>query len=221
MNILPQQLNALDILNIFIEEHRICSPLDAEADVSLILNFNTTVHDWREARDLMRWKPLSRYLNAEFNLTVSEQQWKAVLTPARKRTLREVCELIAQYCTFTSVTPVRLLGNSCLSASVFITLKKYLARRGVQVDELKPSTPIAPYLDTDFSAMIEQIGILARGNKVFEVLDYTSTAHLNHPSFSSSTTTVPLKTGSILTFRDVVEKIMAVNDTLKYELFNH
>jgi len=221
MNILPQQLNALDILNIFIEEHRICSPLDAEADVSLILNFNTTVHDWREARDLMRWRPLSRYLNAEFNLTVSEQQWKAVLTPARKRTLREVCELIAQYCTFTSVTPVRLLGNSCLSASVFITLKKYLARRGVQVDELKPSTPIAPYLDTDFSAMIEQIGILARGNKVFEVLDYTSTAHLNHPSFSSSTTTVPLKTGSILTFRDVVEKIMAVNDTLKYELFNH
>jgi len=221
MNILPQQLNALDILNIFIEEHRICSPLDAEADVSLILNFNTTVHDWREARDLMRWRPLSRYLNAEFNLTVSEQQWKAVLTPARKRTLREVCELIAQYCTFTSVTPVRLLGNSCLSASVFITLKKYLARKGVQVDELKPSTPIAPYLDTDFSAMIEQIGILARGNKVFEVLDYTSTAHLNHPSFSSSTTTVPLKTGSILTFRDVVEKIMAVNDTLKYELFNH
>lgn len=31
MNILPQQLNALDILNIFIEEHRICNPLDVEA----------------------------------------------------------------------------------------------------------------------------------------------------------------------------------------------
>ena len=60
MNILPQQLNALDILNIFIEEHRICSPLDDEADVSIILNFNTTVSDWRCARDLMRWRPLSR-----------------------------------------------------------------------------------------------------------------------------------------------------------------
>ncbi|WP_230381581.1 hypothetical protein [Myroides albus] len=169
MNTLPQQLNALDILNIFIEEHRICSPLDFEADVSFILNFNTTISDWRCARDLMPWRPLSRFLNVEFNLTVSEQQWKAVLTPARKRTLRDVCELIAQHCTFTSVTPVQLLENSCLSASVFITLKKYLARRGVQVDELKPSTPIAPYLHTDFSALVEQIGILARGNKVFEI----------------------------------------------------
>jgi len=212
MNTLPQQLNTLDILNIFIEEHRICSPLDVEADVSIILNFNTTVSDWRCARGLMRWRPLSRFLNAEFNLTVSEQQWKAVLTPARKRTLRDVCELIAQHCTFTSVTPVRLLGNSCLSASVFITLKKYLARRGVQVDELKPSTLIAPYLDTDFSAMIEQIGILARGNKVFEVLDFTSTVNLNKTFLNLPSTPVALETGSILTFRDVVEKIIAVND---------
>ncbi len=212
MNILPQQLNALDILNIFIEQHRICSPLDIEADVNFILNFNTTVSDWRCARDLMPWRPLSRFLNVEFNLTVSEQQWKSVLTPARKRTLRDVCELIAQHCTFTSVTPVRLLGNSCLSASVFITLKKYLARRGVQVDELKPSTPIASYLDTDFSAMIEQIGILARGNKVFEVLDFTSTAHLNKPFLNFPSTPVALETGSILTFRDVVEKIIVVND---------
>lgn len=74
MNTLPQQLNALDILNIFIEEHRICSPLDFEADVNFILNFNTTVSDWRCARDLMRWRPLSRFLNTEFNLTVSEQK---------------------------------------------------------------------------------------------------------------------------------------------------
>jgi len=49
MNILPQRLNALDVLNIFIEEHRICSPLDFEADETIILNFNTTVRDWREA----------------------------------------------------------------------------------------------------------------------------------------------------------------------------
>ncbi|EHQ43913.1 hypothetical protein [Myroides odoratus] len=212
MNILPQPLNALDILNIFIEEHRICSPLDFEADVTIILNFNTTVSDWRCARDLMRWRPLSHFLNAEFNLSLSEEQWKSVLTPARKRTLREVCELIANHCSFPTVTPVRLLGNSCLSAAVFITLKKYLARRGVQVDELKPSTPIGPYLHTDFSAMIKQIGILARGNKVFEVFDYASTSHLNKPFLHLFTTRVALETGSILTFRDVVEKIIAVND---------
>lgn len=126
--------------------------------------------------------------------------------------MRDVCELIAQHCTFTSVTPVRLLGNSCLSASVFITLKKYLARRGVQVDELKPSTLIAPYLHTDFSAMIEQIGILARGNKVFEVLDFTSTVNLNKSFLNLPSTPVALETESILTFRDVVEKIIAVND---------
>ncbi len=213
MNILPQPLNALDILNIFIEEHRICSPLDFETDVTIILNFNTTVSDWRCARDLMRWRPLSHFLNAEFNLSLSEEQWKSVLTPARKRTLREVCELIANHCSFPTVTPVRLLGNSCLSAAVFITLKKYLARRGVQVDDIKPSTLIAPYLDDHFSEMIEQIGILARGNKIFEVLDYASTSHLNKSFFNLFSTRVALETGSILTFRDVVEKIIAVNDS--------
>ncbi len=41
--------------NIFIEEHRICSPLDFEADVTIILNFNTTVSDWRCARDLIHF----------------------------------------------------------------------------------------------------------------------------------------------------------------------
>lgn len=60
--------------------------------------------------------------------------------------------------------------------------------------------------------MIEQIGILARGNKVFEVLDFTSTAHLDKSFFNLSATPVALETGSILTFRDVVEKIIAVND---------
>ena len=211
MNILPQPLNALDILNIFIEEHRICSPLDFEADVTIILNFNTTVSDWRCARDLMRWRPLSHFLNAEFNLSLSEEQWKSVLTPARKRTLREVCELIANHCSFPTVTPVRLLGNSCLSAAVFITLKKYLARRGVQVDDLKPSTLIAPYLNDHFSEMIEQIGILARGNKVFEVLDYASTKDKKPFSCSYFFSSPELNTGSIQTFRGVVEKIIAVN----------
>ncbi|MDM1046034.1 hypothetical protein HX004_14485 [Myroides sp. 1354] len=210
MNILPQQLNALDILNIFIEEHRICSPLDFEADETIMLNFNTTVSDWRCARDLKPWRPLSRFLNDEFNLTLPEQQWKSVLTPARKRTLREVCELIANHCSFTTVTPIQLLGTPCLSASVFMTLKKYLARRGVKVDDLKPSTSIAPYLTDYFSEMIEQIGIIAKGNKVFEVLDYHSTENkrpLSLNYFSSS----KLNTGSIQTFRDVVEKIIAVN----------
>ncbi|MBB1140643.1 hypothetical protein [Myroides sp. WP-1] len=211
MNILPLQLNAIDILNIFIEEHRICSPLDFEADETIILNFNTTVSDWRCARDLMRWRPLSRFLNDEFNLTLSEKQWEPVLTPARKRTLREVCELIANHCSFTTVTPIQLLGAPCLRASVFITLKKYLARRGVKVDDIKPSTLIAPYLHDHFSEMIEQIGILARGNKVFEVLDYHPIENKSPLSLNYFFSSPKLNTGSLHTFRDVVEKIITVN----------
>ena len=116
---IDQKLTPLDILNIFIEQHRICSPLDPEADESAELSFSSTIDDWRAANDLLPWKQLSEFLNLEFNISPTEEDWKNVLTPASIRTLKDLCELISRHSRHADIRPKKLLGKECLSSAVF------------------------------------------------------------------------------------------------------
>lgn len=68
-----------------------------EAVPEVRLTFETCVSDWKFA---CGWSGLStlylgRKMNEMWGLTCSLRAWKTVLEPARKRTLREVCALIA------------------------------------------------------------------------------------------------------------------------------
>ncbi|MFT3796581.1 hypothetical protein [Flavobacterium sp.] len=194
-----------DVLNIFIEQHRLCSPLDFEADPYVELDFDSTIEEWSDANDLLGWRKLYPFLNDSFQIDVSEEDWKNALTPSSKKKLKDVCELISKYSKHKNIEPIKLLGSECLSAAIFLTLKKYLQRRDVDVSDLKPSSPIEPYLDKYFSEMVEQITIVSKGKKVFEKFEVSNTGLLN--IFKKS----ELLTGEIRTFRDVSLKIVAVS----------
>ena len=144
-----------EILKIFIEQHKICSPLDPEADPFEILSMDSTIDEWRNANDLLAWRPLSRFLNEEFDMKNSEEEWSAVLTPSDSKTLKDVCTFICDNTNYKDVQPIKILGQECLSAAIFLTLKKYLQRRNVDVTDLKPSSSIIPYLEKYFSPMLE------------------------------------------------------------------
>lgn len=208
--VITQQFTPEDILNILVEQHRISSILDFEADPEAKLNFDSTVNDWRNAGNLLPWKPLSEFLNKCFGISVSENQWKKTLTPSRKRTLREVCELIAENCQYDDIKPRKIFGNNCLSASVFLTLKKYLMRRDVDVSKIQPSTLIAPYLDKYYSEMLEQIGIISKGKRIFEEFDYKPTRKLKFWEVFNvlDYSRYVFQTGEIKTFRDLTNKII-------------
>jgi hypothetical protein len=206
------KLTPTDILNIFIEQHRLCSPLDPEADPWVELTFASTINDWRAANDLLPWQPLSKFLNDEFNINASQDEWEAVLTPASLRTLKDVCELVSKHSTHSDIEPKKLLGQECLSAAVFLTLKKYLQIRQVDVSNLKPSSSVTAYLDNYYSAMVEQTTIIANGNQVFDKLEAkrTKKGFLNYINiFDKNRYT--LTTGDIKTFRDLTIKIIEVN----------
>ena len=160
-----REMTQEDILNIFIEQHRLCSPLDPEADPYEELTMNTTIDEWRNANDLLPWRPLSRYLNQEFNLVATEEEWHIILTPSHERTLHDVCNFICRKLTSSVVLPMKLFGQECLTAAVFVTLKKHLQRREVDVTNLKPSSSVTPYLEKFFSPMLEQTTILSKGKK--------------------------------------------------------
>ncbi len=160
---IKQIMTPTDVLNIFIEEHRLCSPLDLEADPDTKLSFTSTIDEWRAARDLLPWRPLSEFLNEEFQIKATVDEWESALTPSSKRTLEDVCQLISRHSSKQDIQPINLLGQECLSSTVFRTLIKYLSQRKVDVSEIRPSTSITPYLEKYFSEMVEQTTIISNG----------------------------------------------------------
>ena len=85
----------LHFLSAIRQQHREQCGCDDEADPTAKLNFDTTVSEWREACDLVGWRQLAGLLNEYWDLDIPLDEWKHVLEPAEKRTLRDVCELLA------------------------------------------------------------------------------------------------------------------------------
>ena len=209
---IKQIMTPTDVLNIFIEQHRLCSPLDLEANPYAELSFTSTIDQWRDANDLLAWRPLSKFLNKEFQIKATEDKWKSVLTPSSTRILKDVCELISKHSSKQDIRPVKLLGQECLSSAVFRTLIKYLSQRQVDVSEIKPSTSLTPYLEKYFSEMVEQTTIISNGKKVFEQFDTKrkKKGFFNYINIFDKDRYTFL-TGDIKTFRDLTLKIIDVN----------
>jgi hypothetical protein len=201
-----------NILQILIEQHRLCSPLDPEADPSAELLMTSTIDDWRAANDLLPWQPLSKFINDSFGISATEQEWKLALLPASTRTLKDVCELVSRYSSNDPIHPKRILGSDCLSAALFLTLKKQLQRRQVDVSNLRPSSEVGPYFEKYFSAMVEQTTIISNGAKIFDKFDtkIKKSGFLNYINIFDKDRYVFL-TGDIKTFRDLTLKIIEVN----------
>jgi hypothetical protein len=61
-------------------------------------------------------------------------------------TVRGLCLALAQFVEVPVIEPVVILGRPCRSAGAFLTIRALLARAGADVSELRPSTPLLPYV---------------------------------------------------------------------------
>jgi hypothetical protein len=129
------------ILAVIKDSHRQQCQFDPEAEQDILLTFDSTIDEWREACDLLGWRRLAKAMNDWFKTGFSDEQWKAVLEPAKKQKLRCVCELMATKAKRIEIKP---FGNRCVNAGIFLTIRSLLKRAGVE-EEIKPSTQIAPF----------------------------------------------------------------------------
>ncbi|AEV33462.1 hypothetical protein Oweho_2492 [Owenweeksia hongkongensis DSM 17368] len=196
-----------EILEIFKEQHRLCSPLDPEADLWAEITGEMTVREWRSANDLLGWKKLSEFLNQEFRVQISQEEWQNVLEPARTRKLSEVCRLLTEYAEKDTYEPKTLFGKPCIKAGVFLTIKKNLKDKGVDVSELRPSSSLTAYMDNYFSSVIEEITLT--GTKPIDKIETRrkKRGFWNAINIFDSNRYETL-TGDIKTFRDLTEKII-------------
>ena len=196
-----------EILEIFKEQHRLCSPLDTEADPWAEITAEMTIREWRWANDLLGWKKLSEFLNQEFRVMISQEEWLNVLEPARTRKLTEVCRLLSKYAEKDTYEPTSLFGKPCLKAGVFLSIKKNLKDKGVDVTELRPSSSLTAYMDKYFSPVLEEITLT--GTKPIDKIEtrrkkkgFWNAVNIFDPDRYETLT------GDIKTFRDLTEKII-------------
>lgn len=81
-----------------------------------------------------------------FDVSIPYRTWKAVVRPKNKPTVRDLCELIASEAVVEDVQPLSILGRECLPAGAFLAVRNMLADEGVDVSDLRPSTPLEPLL---------------------------------------------------------------------------
>ena len=196
-----------EILEIFKEQHRLCSPLDPEADLWAEITEEMTIREWRLANDLIGWKKLGEYLNQEFQIEIPESEWYQTLEPAKSKKLIDVCRLISKHAEKDIYEPKTLFGRPCLKAGVFLTIKKNLKDKGVNVSDLRPSSLLGDYMDKYFSPVLEEITLT--GTKPIDKIElrkkksgFWSTINI----FDSDR--YETLTGEIRTFRDLTERII-------------
>jgi hypothetical protein len=146
------------ILAVIKDSHRQQCQFDPEAELDVLLTFDSTVQEWRAACDLLGWRKLAKAMNKWFKTDFSDEQWKAVLEPAGQKKLRGVCELVA---TGVKRPEIKTFGH-CESAGIFLTIRSMLISAGAQ-EHIKPSTQIAPFCRDYTEAFLDQITKLEPG----------------------------------------------------------
>lgn len=152
-----RNLTADEIFFIFKEEHRLCSPLDPEADPSFDLQPTSTVDEWRDASDLLTWDKLAKVYNVEYRIEIPLETWKTVFVPGDQRTVKDVCDLMSKHAQIEVIKPIKILGQVCLSSAIFKSIKKNLNQKGIDTSNISPSSKIEPVLKKHFGEFLGHI----------------------------------------------------------------
>ncbi len=201
-----------EILAIFQEQYRLYLSLSDIRSPDFFIERQCTIMEWRDALDIYPWYQFGAFLNAEFRIDVKLTVWKQVLTPSDDKTIGDLCDFLSTVAYKEIVAPVKRLGTDCLSAAVFFTLKKNLESRGVDVSQLKPSTPFEPFLRQNYEQLLMEITLT--GVRTLDTLTFgeLQTKNLLKKWVNLLLPNVffkePFNTGDIHTFRDLVERIM-------------
>ena len=127
------------------------------------LSFDTSIFEWEiaiiEAGDIS----IPDGFNAMFGTALPAEAWRAVLEPARQRTLGDVCRLVAGNTVVPVIEPVAVMGDRSRAAGAFLAVRRILREEGVDVSDLRPSSPLTPYLRDRWPGIVARLRRLAPG----------------------------------------------------------
>jgi len=197
-----------EVFEIEKEAHRLCSPLDEDADQSIIFCKETPLYEWRHARNFLEWDELCLVQNRFYGINASREDWLKAIMPEFGRVLWDYCVFVARHAKKEIIQPVTICGKECKNAAVFFSIKNNMQKVGLDISDLRPSTNISTFLThKDFSKFI--IVLLKTGKRVFDVFEEDRKEGLS--LWQRINVFDPnryyINTGHIKTFKDLSRKI--------------
>ncbi|MFP4053590.1 MAG: hypothetical protein ACLFV7_06985 [Phycisphaerae bacterium] len=122
-----------------------------------------TVEEWRDEYDLVETPQLGCALDDQWQLRYTADQWREVLGPADRNTLRGVCEFIAAGASSCRIQPATVLGRRCPEAGAFFAVRSRLEDARFDVQKLRPSTRVGDCARPMPGEFVEVISRLAPG----------------------------------------------------------
>jgi len=109
------------------------------------LSISSSVSDLLNC-SMATWRELARMLNSQFKVNISQEEWRCALKPHGKRTLRDVCNLLARHVSLPQISRLKALGANCPTGAAFLALRDEINATGLDAKRIRPSTPLNQWL---------------------------------------------------------------------------
>lgn len=165
---IDEVLSPDDVLQVLRHCHKVW--LEGAATLGLLqdLTFETTVESVWSDYEVESLEYLGRDLNSIFGVNVSDSQWSDVLRTYNEEgyynCVEDVCELISQSgAKRASCKPLRIAGQECHYAGVFLALRSMLAESTASIQSARPSTDLSPFVEKSYLPLFYATARLAPG----------------------------------------------------------
>jgi hypothetical protein len=132
-----------DVLAWLNADYRIRSGLDPEVDSGAVLRPDTSIAEWRSICDLVSTRRLATIMHEWFDVARPASEWDGILEPEDERTLADLARFAAPFMRLPEFRAMWVSGVDDAASGVFFCLRTLLARTGIPVGQIRPSTPIA------------------------------------------------------------------------------
>jgi hypothetical protein len=122
-----------------------------------------TIHEWRMVYELSGWPLLEHSVRNLFGIDLTVGEYRELLKDWKQTKLTSICERIARHAFAPVAEPVTFFGDTSLAAGMFLAVRRILAECGANVSDLRPSSPITPYLSRYWQKLVPALVRLAPG----------------------------------------------------------
>lgn len=198
-----------EVLQILREDSRLADFTDVDVDEGLEIRRDMPIWEWRRFQNLSPWTELYKAQNEFFKVNIPRETWLQAVYP-EERELWDLCIFLSCHARKEVIEPVILFGEDCLNAGVFLTLRKNLANRGVDVEGLRPSTRLSDFVTIEnFPHIVAEV--VLTGVRTFDFLKFRIRRDISLVRkvniFDASIHRLYLDAGSIRTFGDLARRI--------------
>jgi len=152
-----------EILQILIDSYHFQEAFDPVVLRGQVIDFDTTILEYSDICDLLAPNQLAKYYHELFELQTPLTDLQQIFIADEDNDLRIFCDYVSAHAIKDAIQPITLLGQTCMTATLFRTLMFKLHKKGVQTDGVKPSSPFMPLFNKYGGTIVQEVNKLAPG----------------------------------------------------------